>query len=73
MQYGPFPFPEDTEVGTLITTITATDEDEEKRFKSIVFAVESGNEDRTFRIVNEPPNGTVSIWLEQVPCVFSLE
>uniref|UniRef100_A0A7M4EBV7 Cadherin 16 n=1 Tax=Crocodylus porosus TaxID=8502 RepID=A0A7M4EBV7_CROPO len=64
-KYGPFPFPEDTEVGTLITTITATDEDEEKRFKSIVFAVESGNEDRTFRIVNEPPNGTVSIWLEQ--------
>nr|XP_014432712.1 cadherin-16 isoform X2 [Pelodiscus sinensis] len=64
-KHGPFSFPEDTEVGTLITTITATDEDEEMKFKFIHFSVESGNEDETFRILSHPENGTASIWLEK--------
>ncbi|XP_044843126.1 cadherin-16 isoform X4 [Mauremys mutica] len=64
-KYGPFSFPEDTEVGTLITTITATDADEEKKFKFVNFSVESGNEDETFKILSNPQNGTASIWLEK--------
>ncbi|XP_067396193.1 cadherin-16 [Emydura macquarii macquarii] len=64
-KYGPFSFPEDTEVGTLITTIAATDEDEEMKFKFINFSVESGNEDGTFKILSNPQNGTASIWLEK--------
>uniref|UniRef100_A0A8C0GQ23 Cadherin domain-containing protein n=1 Tax=Chelonoidis abingdonii TaxID=106734 RepID=A0A8C0GQ23_CHEAB len=72
-KYGPFSFPEDTEVGTLITTITATDADEEMKFKFVNFSVESGNEDETFKILSNPQNGTASIWLEKVLCTFSLE
>uniref|UniRef100_A0A674KCV3 Cadherin domain-containing protein n=1 Tax=Terrapene triunguis TaxID=2587831 RepID=A0A674KCV3_9SAUR len=64
-KYGPFSFPEDTEVGTLITTITATDADEEMKFKFVNFSVESGNEDETFKILSNPQNGTASIWLEK--------
>uniref|UniRef100_A0A8C8RA01 Cadherin domain-containing protein n=1 Tax=Pelusios castaneus TaxID=367368 RepID=A0A8C8RA01_9SAUR len=64
-KFGPFSVPEDTEVGTLITTITATDEDEEMKFKLINFSVESGNEDGTFKILSNPQNGTASIWLEK--------
>ncbi|XP_053905407.1 cadherin-16 isoform X2 [Malaclemys terrapin pileata] len=64
-KYGPFSFPEDTEVGTLITMITATDADEEMKFKFINFSVESGNEDETFKILSNPQNGTASIWLEK--------
>uniref|UniRef100_A0A452IRZ0 Cadherin domain-containing protein n=1 Tax=Gopherus agassizii TaxID=38772 RepID=A0A452IRZ0_9SAUR len=67
-KYGPFSFPEDTEVGTLITTITATDADEEIKFKFVNFSVESGNEDETFKILSSPQNGTASIWLEKVLC-----
>ncbi|XP_073164025.1 cadherin-16 isoform X2 [Lepidochelys kempii] len=64
-KYGPFSFPEDTEVGTLITTITATDADEEMKFKFVNFSVELGNEDETFKILSNPQNGTASIWLEK--------
>ncbi|XP_074864657.1 cadherin-16 isoform X7 [Carettochelys insculpta] len=63
--YGPFSLPEDMEVGTLITTITATDEDKEMKFKFTQFSVESGNEDETFKILSNPQNGTATIWLDK--------
>ncbi|XP_074864658.1 cadherin-16 isoform X8 [Carettochelys insculpta] len=64
-KYGPFSLPEDMEVGTLITTITATDEDKEMKFKFTQFSVESGNEDETFKILSNPQNGTATIWLDK--------
>ncbi|MEE6515626.1 hypothetical protein FKM82_024529, partial [Ascaphus truei] len=64
-QFTPFIILEDTEAGAFITTLTATDEDEQLDNKVIEFYVQSGNEDGAFGIRTDQENSTVSIFLEK--------
>ncbi|XP_075045386.1 LOW QUALITY PROTEIN: cadherin-16 [Mixophyes fleayi] len=62
-QFPPLAVVEDTLPGAVITTLTATDEDEEPENKLIQFSVESGNEDQTFSINIDQEQNTVTIIL----------
>ncbi|XP_069595473.1 cadherin-16 isoform X1 [Ranitomeya imitator] len=62
-QFPPFAVPEDMEVGAVITTLTATDRDEDQENKLTDFSILSGNEDQTFGLTAD--QSVVSIILEK--------
>ncbi|XP_075694454.1 cadherin-16 isoform X2 [Rhinoderma darwinii] len=64
-QFPPFVVSEDTEVGGVVTTLTATDEDEDIENKLTDFSIVSGNEDQSFGLTADEERSTVSIVLVQ--------
>ncbi|XP_054435050.1 cadherin-16 isoform X2 [Pteronotus mesoamericanus] len=62
-QIEPIRLPEDTEPGTLVATLTATDADLEPAFRLMDFAIEAGNVDGTFGLDWEPDSGHVQLRL----------
>ncbi|XP_067854283.1 cadherin-16 [Heptranchias perlo] len=63
-QYGPIAIPEDINIGHLVTTINATDDDyhmTESWF--VTYAFESGNEEQTFGILQEGQSNVGSLIL----------
>ncbi|KAM4723010.1 cadherin-16 [Rhinophrynus dorsalis] len=64
-QFPPFIISEETETGAVITTLTATDEDEQADNKIINFYIQSGNEDGTFGIRTDQEQNTMTIFLEK--------
>ncbi|CAN2389225.1 calcium-dependent cell-cell adhesion via plasma membrane cell adhesion molecules [Pristimantis euphronides] len=64
-QFPPFVVPEDTEIGSVITTLTITDQDEDVENKLTDFSILSGNENQTFGLSAGQELNTVSITLEQ--------
>lgn len=66
LQIEPISLPEDTEPGTLVATLTATDADLEPAFRLMDFAIEAGNMDGTFGLDWEPGSGHVQLRLLKV-------
>ncbi|XP_057566806.1 cadherin-16 [Hippopotamus amphibius kiboko] len=62
-QMEPVSLPEDTEPGTLVTTLTATDADLEPAFRLMDFAIEAGDVEGTFGLEWEPDSGHVQLRL----------
>nr|KAF6409302.1 cadherin 16 [Rousettus aegyptiacus] len=62
-QIGPISLPEDTEPGTLVATLVATDADLEPAFRLMDFAIEAGDMDGTFGLAWEPDSGHVQLQL----------
>ncbi|XP_066205476.1 cadherin-16 [Saccopteryx leptura] len=62
-QIEPIHLPEDTEPGTLVTTLTATDADLEPAFRLMHFAIEAGNVDETFGLDWKPDSDRVQLRL----------
>ncbi|KAM5296960.1 cadherin-16 isoform 3-T3 [Glossophaga mutica] len=62
-QIEPISLPEDTEPGTLVALLTATDADLEPAFRLMDFAIEAGDTDRTFGLDWEPGFGQVQLRL----------
>ncbi|XP_016069056.1 PREDICTED: cadherin-16 [Miniopterus natalensis] len=62
-QIEPISLPEDTEPGTLVATLMATDADLEPDFRLMDFAIEAGDEDGTFGLDWEPDSGHVQLRL----------
>uniref|UniRef100_A0A8D1LHL6 Cadherin-16 n=1 Tax=Sus scrofa TaxID=9823 RepID=A0A8D1LHL6_PIG len=62
-QIAPISIPEDTEPGTLVTTLMATDADLEPAFRLMDFAIEEGNIEGTFGLDWEPDSGHVQLRL----------
>ncbi|KAM5207703.1 cadherin-16 isoform 1-T2 [Hipposideros larvatus] len=62
-QIEPISLPEDTEPGTLVATLMATDADLEPAFRLMDFAIEAGNMDGTFGLDWEPDSGHVQLRL----------
>ncbi|KAF6076888.1 cadherin 16 [Phyllostomus discolor] len=62
-QIEPVSLPEDTEPGTLVATLTATDADLEPAFRLMDFAIEAGDTDGTFGLDWEPGSGHVQLQL----------
>ncbi|XP_023379344.1 cadherin-16 isoform X2 [Pteropus vampyrus] len=62
-QIGPISLPEDTEPGTLVATLVATDADLEPAFRLMDFAIEAGDVDGTFGLAWEPDSGHVQLRL----------
>lgn len=66
LQIGPVNLPEDTEPGTLVATLTATDADLEPDFRRMDFAIEAGDADGTFGLDWEPDSDHVQLLLRKV-------
>ncbi|XP_040853235.1 cadherin-16-like isoform X1 [Ochotona curzoniae] len=64
-QIGPVNLPEDTEPGTLVATLTATDADLEPDFRRMDFAIEAGDADGTFGLDWEPDSDHVQLLLRK--------
>ncbi|KAM9607920.1 cadherin-16 isoform 2-T2 [Trichechus inunguis] len=64
-QIGPISLPEDTEPGTLVATLMATDADLEPAFRVMDFAIEAGDVERTFGLDWEPDTGHAQLWLRK--------
>nr|XP_023412262.1 cadherin-16 [Loxodonta africana] len=62
-QIGPISLPEDTEPGTLVATLIATDADLEPAFRAMNFAIEAGDVERTFGLDWEPDIGHAQLQL----------
>ncbi|XP_026975459.1 cadherin-16 isoform X3 [Sagmatias obliquidens] len=62
-QIEPLSLPEDTEPGTLVTTLMATDADLEPAFRLMDFAIEAGDVEGTFGLDWEPDSGRVQLRL----------
>ncbi|XP_036897466.1 cadherin-16 [Sturnira hondurensis] len=62
-QIEPISLPEDTEPGTLVATLTATDADLEPAFRLMDFAIEAGDMDGTFGLDWEPGSDHVQLRL----------
>ncbi|XP_053305617.1 cadherin-16 [Spea bombifrons] len=62
-QFEPFIIPEDTEVGTLITSLTASDDDDLMENKLIDFYVQSGNEDGVFALSSDEDKNVLNVYL----------
>ncbi|XP_059940478.1 cadherin-16 isoform X4 [Mesoplodon densirostris] len=62
-QMEPLSLPEDTEPGTLVTTLMATDADLEPAFRLMGFAIEAGDVEGTFGLDWEPGSGRVQLRL----------
>uniref|UniRef100_A0A3Q2GUY6 Cadherin 16 n=1 Tax=Equus caballus TaxID=9796 RepID=A0A3Q2GUY6_HORSE len=62
-QIEPVCLPEDTESGTLVATLMATDADLEPAFRLMDFAIEAGDEEGTFGLVWEPGSNHVQLQL----------
>ncbi|XP_070118025.1 cadherin-16 isoform X6 [Equus caballus] len=62
-QIEPVCLPEDTESGTLVATLMATDADLEPAFRLMDFAIEAGDEEGTFGLVWEPGSNHVQLRL----------
>ncbi|XP_007457367.1 PREDICTED: cadherin-16 isoform X2 [Lipotes vexillifer] len=62
-QIEPLSLPEDTEPGTLVTTLMATDADLEPAFRLMDFAIEAGDVEGTFGLDWEPDSGHVLLRL----------
>uniref|UniRef100_A0A8C9CGA8 Cadherin 16 n=1 Tax=Phocoena sinus TaxID=42100 RepID=A0A8C9CGA8_PHOSS len=62
-QIEPLSLPEDTEPGTLVTTLMATDADLEPAFRLMDFAIEAGDVEGTFGLDWEPGSGRVQLRL----------
>ncbi|XP_051702578.2 cadherin-16 isoform X1 [Oryctolagus cuniculus] len=62
-QVGPVSLPEDTEPGTLVATLTATDADLEPAFRLMDFTIEAGDGEGTFGLDWEPDSGHVQLYL----------
>ncbi|XP_008507326.1 cadherin-16 isoform X2 [Equus przewalskii] len=63
LQIEPVCLPEDTESGTLVATLMATDADLEPAFRLMDFAIEAGDEEGTFGLVWEPGSNHVQLQL----------
>ncbi|RXM30095.1 Cadherin-16, partial [Acipenser ruthenus] len=65
-KYGPFKVPEDTEMGFLVTKITASDEDKPGTDSWLVeFKIESGNEGEIFELQADRENNAASVILKK--------
>ncbi|NIG58975.1 cadherin-16 isoform 1 [Pontoporia blainvillei] len=62
-QIEPLSLPEDTEPGTLVTTLMATDADLEPAFRLMDFAIEAGDVEGTFGLDWEPSSDRVQLRL----------
>ncbi|XP_029781084.1 cadherin-16 [Suricata suricatta] len=62
-QIEPISLPEDTEPGTLVATLTATDADLEPVFRLMDFAIEAGDVEGTFGLDWEPDSSHVQLLL----------
>ncbi|XP_005876419.2 PREDICTED: cadherin-16 [Myotis brandtii] len=62
-QIEPISLPEDTEPGTLVATLLATDGDLEPAFRRMDFAIEAGDVDGAFGLKWEPDSGHVQLLL----------
>ncbi|XP_029093710.1 cadherin-16 [Monodon monoceros] len=62
-QIEPLSLPEDTEPGTLVTTLMATDADLEPAFRLMDFAIEAGDVEGNFGLDWEPVSGRVQLRL----------
>ncbi|XP_022439232.1 cadherin-16 isoform X2 [Delphinapterus leucas] len=62
-QIEPLSLPEDTEPGTLVTTLMATDADLEPAFRLMDFAIEAGDVEGNFGLDWEPDSGRVQLRL----------
>ncbi|XP_038596637.1 cadherin-16 [Tachyglossus aculeatus] len=65
MQYGPVSLPADAAIGTLVSTLTATDADWELEFKLINFSIVSGNDNGTFALESDQQDGSARIRLHK--------
>uniref|UniRef100_A0A8C4FF01 Cadherin-16 n=1 Tax=Catagonus wagneri TaxID=51154 RepID=A0A8C4FF01_9CETA len=62
-QIAPISIPEDTEPGTVVTTLMATDADLEPAFRLMDFAIEEGDVEGNFGLDWEPDSGHVQLRL----------